>query len=1037
GFTVSASDGIETVLAQTHVTVETYTGQSVSLDTRFRRSGTVANVQVDALVDDADRMWVLSHPASNVPTLRLFDTATDPFNPTELGSVTAQSANDPSAVAQGHLAFLFTDRSQQAFDFTDPAHPVELLSWTTGHFERMWRSGSRLYTLAPGYDDHLDVWDISTPAAPRLLGGSDNVAAGVDYLVPVGNLLYAANYRTLQVWDAADPNAIQLRGSTTVANTIRGLAVAGNYALLLVYSGGLRVVDVSVPTSPAEVGFYNPASNNFGAIAVSGTTVWVSMDETIDALDLTTPATPTLLGSYVHSRRPIAMAALGNILYLVSYGELAVVDFTNPASPAKLTGSTLTGIDAEHLTLEGSRLYAQTTETCNVIDVATPSTPHLLATQTLPFAFGLGIPIGSYVVVANGPLGFSVWDFGDPAAPVRAGGIDLDVLSPTMALNGAVAYMGFEGPSEVGGIQVLDLSSPDRPAIVTALALGRVRRVTLVAGDLLVVAVAGSSRGELVLLDVTTATAPVELGRVTIYNDELTRSVVRVGDYLYQAADYEYRVWDISDPAAPDGVSPSGNSDDIGYLLYAEGVLWAVQDSHGDYAVASYTTENAPALHLHDQALFDSISGVARQDPVTYVAANGVLHWIEMRAPQPPTAQDSLELGQTITCVEARADRAYVLSQSGRLNIVDISALTDLRLLGTFQTTVYGRYVTAVGNRAYVAGTLGVEVIDLTNEAQPRSELNVTVSNPAFVAGTANAVLTSTAGGDLQIIDISDLNFPLTFNASFAAANAVVAGDIAYVASGGLRVVDIGNPSAPVELGYDRQPLYGSLESNIVDLRRDGTKVVAVDNYGRFLVFETAGNIPVYLGTWTPPTQQYVNFKLVELGGNLASAFAWDGSDLFGTVRSSTGFLGLFDVERPAQPRLVRGAMMPRSGAYSAYWTSPFFANAELMLWTDGQTLFAYHPFGDQMLLELASGTPEPSATLVYGVSFPAEFVGLDSELRCAVSDGSCSIGSVDQVAHTASVSWVLPATAGDYEIGVSAGHYFSFAAAYARIRIP
>jgi hypothetical protein len=73
-------------------------------------------------------------------------------------------------------------------------------------------------------------------------------------------------------------------------------------------SGGLRVVDVSTPANPTEVGFYDTPRSAYG-VAVSGSTVYVAdWSRGLRVVDVSTPANPTEVG-YFTTRRVMPMAS--------------------------------------------------------------------------------------------------------------------------------------------------------------------------------------------------------------------------------------------------------------------------------------------------------------------------------------------------------------------------------------------------------------------------------------------------------------------------------------------------------------------------------------------------------------------------------------------------------------------------------------------------------------------------------------------------------------------------------------------------------
>ena len=53
-----------------------------------------------------------------------------------------------------------------------------------------------------------------------------------------------------------------------------GVAVSGNYAYVADYGAGLRVVDVSNPANPVEVGYYDTPDCAIGVAVSAATPMW-------------------------------------------------------------------------------------------------------------------------------------------------------------------------------------------------------------------------------------------------------------------------------------------------------------------------------------------------------------------------------------------------------------------------------------------------------------------------------------------------------------------------------------------------------------------------------------------------------------------------------------------------------------------------------------------------------------------------------------------------------------------------------------------
>jgi len=91
-----------------------------------------------------------------------------------------------------------------------------------------------------------------------------------------GNHLYYGSGSVLKVAELSDPAHPQPVGeSAALPGFVTGVAASGGYAYVANASAGLRVLDVSDPSAPVEVGFFD-TPGVFWGIAVSGSYAYVA-----------------------------------------------------------------------------------------------------------------------------------------------------------------------------------------------------------------------------------------------------------------------------------------------------------------------------------------------------------------------------------------------------------------------------------------------------------------------------------------------------------------------------------------------------------------------------------------------------------------------------------------------------------------------------------------------------------------------------------------------------------------------------------------
>ena len=93
---------------------------------------------------------------------------------------------------------------------------------------------------------------------PELIGQ----IGGAAYAVALqGDYAYTGAGQRLLILNVSNPSLPKLTGWTDLLpEAITDVAVVGDYAYIADYESGLRIIDVSDPTSPTEAGFYDTSS---------------------------------------------------------------------------------------------------------------------------------------------------------------------------------------------------------------------------------------------------------------------------------------------------------------------------------------------------------------------------------------------------------------------------------------------------------------------------------------------------------------------------------------------------------------------------------------------------------------------------------------------------------------------------------------------------------------------------------------------------------------------------------------------------------
>lgn len=621
--------------------------------------------------------------------------------------------------------------------------------------------------LVPGVAQTDNLTDVTLPAATpadveyvalvgRIGGASRAIAVQ-------GNYAYVGEGPSLTILDISAPASPTVVGKTpSLPDIVRGVAIAGNYAYVADGKHGLRVVDISIPAEPEEVGF----SNTFGYaedVAVAGNYAYVAVGGGLRVIDISTPTSPMEVG-FCDTKGAIGVAVAGSYAYVANGDDLRIVDVSTPSSPKEVGAYDIPNNFTRDVAVAGNYAYVAAYRAgLRILDISTPDHPWEAGSYNTPCLAEDVAVAGSYAYVADGDV-LRVIDVSNPHAPTEAG------FSPggasAVAVAGSYAYVI---ASWNDGLRVVDVSTPNNPSEVGFYDAPRKIYGVTVAGDYAyVVEWNYGSYGDLWVVDISTRARPEVVG----FNDTPVgaKNVTVAGNYAYVADDSSLRVIDISNPTMPVevGFSPGGALD---------------------------------------------------------VAIVG--------------------------------DYAYVATGNAGLRVVDVSTPADPREVGTCDTPGSAGSVAVAGHYAYIAdGMAGLRVIDVSVPASPTKVSSYDVPGEAVdvaIAGDYAYIAEAQVwdgsqyiGGGLQVVNISTPADPTAvgfYRTPGDARSVVVDGDYAYVAEiprwdgsqyvgGGLRVMDVVAPIHPKEVDFCPTP--GQASSVAVA----GSHIYVADEEGGLVIFQ-------------------------------------------------------------------------------------------------------------------------------------------------------------------------------------------------------
>ncbi|GBD87649.1 LVIVD repeat protein [bacterium BMS3Abin03] len=211
------------------------------------------------------------------------------------------------------------------------------------------------------------------------------------------------------------------------------------------------------------------AQTFFGPFYVVGNNLYLSQGNTLNAYDISNPASPAFLGGIDLQCCIADVFAACNYVYVTgSQNKLVILDVSDPINPVE-TGSIGFNDIVDRLVVSGNYAYVSNeSDGMRVIDISNPSSPVEVGFYITPGVAGEVDILGNNIFVADGHSGLRIIDVSNPSNPTEVGFYDTPGLTLGVYTYDKYAYVG-DGQ---GGMPVIDVSDPANPVEVGLLDIG-------------------------------------------------------------------------------------------------------------------------------------------------------------------------------------------------------------------------------------------------------------------------------------------------------------------------------------------------------------------------------------------------------------------------------------------------------------------------------------------------------------------------------------------------------------------------------------
>lgn len=387
--------------------------------------------------------------------------------------------------------------------------------------------GDRAYVGVAG---GMAIVDVSDPTAPRQTGFYPQQVGLIEAIALQGNRGYVTGFNDFSVLDLSDRDSPDWLGSVPV----NGFDMALVDDVALVATGGLTAVDVSRPISPTGIGWHWARDRASDVLHIDGTAYLVVGASDLQAVVVTNPRQPTLVGgwelvpggpAWEAPEQVVAAGVPGNIVAVTTAnGHLFAVeqdrglwafDLADPTQPRPLSFKEMPGGFTQLTALDGFLIYVAKGGLW-IVDASNPAALRLessccpLSATWLDLQDHLGY-------LATSENGLHVFDMADPAHPIEIGVFASDAYQIEVAVRGSLAYVAEASKEDPenrfsrlgGGLRIVDVSDPAQPVELSFVDTpGWIEDLAIV-GDKVYLAEGGP--GTVRVFDVSDPSAPVEV----------------------------------------------------------------------------------------------------------------------------------------------------------------------------------------------------------------------------------------------------------------------------------------------------------------------------------------------------------------------------------------------------------------------------------------------------------------------------------------------------------------------------------------------
>ncbi len=537
-------------------------------------------------------------------------------------------------------------------------------------------------------------------------------------------------------------------------STAINLDVQGDYAYVCTGKTGLRVVDVSNPEEPLEIGFVNTAGFSDRAFAQDTLVYLADNHNGLRIINVADPENPTEVGSFVTGESVRDVAVAGDFAYIADFTNgLKILDVSDPTQPEQV-GFHAAPRNPTLLEVQGDYAYVMDLwDGMDVMDISDPENPIHTGHFDMDRVITDLAVSGDVAAIIRGNRLY-VADISNPEEPVITGNADFYRTGSHVCIQDQFAY-GTQRDQVHNHVYVFNLSDPEDPQFVGNRQIRNGYGITVL-DDMLYIA--DGAHG----LVTYSIREPGRLGgEVGRFDPGYAQAIAVQNDYAYVGVSEEkLSVLDISDPRNPQEVATVPFNRKIKDIFVRNDLAFVLGRSlHCNDVSDPSNPEQLSEFRPNNGGIKDFVV----VDGLVYFAMNDDGFWIaDYSDPQSPEILGSNEELYDVFAVAVKDTVAFVSVWGSRILAIDIRNPEELEIIGSVNAIGADDNIIIAGDYLYVMShTQGVRIIDISDpENMSEVCLHDTPGSAMSAEIEEDHLFLADWDGGIRVLNISDPHNP-------------------------------------------------------------------------------------------------------------------------------------------------------------------------------------------------------------------------------------------------------------------------------------